>query len=103
MARAGAPGARPRWSTAELVATQRGWEPRAEGSSRVIAGEQSGGRPSQPTPLTGPLGEFKVTNEGGEEAFRTGCKYPGVPNSGGYQIVRPWFVRDSPAKSRVRR
>lgn len=72
--RVGAPSARPRQSTAKLVATQTGWEPRAEGRIRVIARGPSGDAhppslSSQRRPLKGPPGEFKVPNEGEEEAF----------------------------------
>lgn len=44
-------------------------------------GNRGGAPPFQLLPLTGPPGEFKVAKEGGEEASRTACKYPGVPSA----------------------
>lgn len=68
-------------------------------SRRAKRGRHPPSLPSQPGPLTDPPVEFKVANEGREEASQTGCKYPGAPSAAAGTGTDPRFVRGSPANA----
>lgn len=69
-------------------------------SRRAKRGRHPPSLPSQPGPLTtDPPVEFKVANEGREEASQTGCKYPRAPSAAAGTGTDPRFVRGSAANA----